>query len=427
MATTSKGLVTSASLNLKMDRTIYILGTDPDRCSELREILQAKVPDTVVTPTAGDTIPGLKESDTVILSAEERSMGVMYRHLLTRMEEQVNRAKVLGELVRHSMGLSLEAMLEKVVEKSTEVLGDTAFIVLEQETKYQLEAAFCSDSDRLKKILMTAVSVSPQVVAGELLRNALDKGEPVVVSNLQLVKLAQPLQTFVDKHGFLSLIVTPIRSKERTLGAFISMSSPPRMLIDQDVASAMELADFTAMVVENARLVAELQRSATTDPLTGVYNTRFFHEVLNREAARAKRYRTTLSLLMIDVDSFKAINDTYGHLVGDKLLVQIGRVLNACVRTTDLVFRCGGDEFGVVLPGTSAEGALHVAEKILTLSRSGEILEHLGYAGTTSVSIGIAEYRHGSPSENLVADADHALYDSKRSGKNTVRIFGKKE
>ena len=70
MATTSKGLVTSASLNLKMDRTIYILGTDPDRCSELREILQAKVPDTVVTPTAGDAIPGLKESDTVILSAE---------------------------------------------------------------------------------------------------------------------------------------------------------------------------------------------------------------------------------------------------------------------------------------------------------------------------------------------------------------------
>jgi diguanylate cyclase (GGDEF)-like protein len=89
------------------------------------------------------------------------------------------------------------------------------------------------------------------------------------------------------------------------------------------------------------------------------------------------------------------------------------------------VFRCGGDEFGVVLPGTSAEGALFVAEKILGLVKSGDILETLGYSGTTSVSIGIAEYRHGSPSENLVADADHALYDSKRSGKNTVRIFGK--
>jgi diguanylate cyclase (GGDEF)-like protein len=410
-----------------MDRTIFILGTDPEHCSELREVLQARVSDTVVTPTVGDLIPAIKEFDTVILSAEERTIGVMYRHLLNRLEEQVNRAKVLGDLVRLSMGLSLEAMLEKVVEKSTEILGDTAFIVLESDARYQLESAFSVDSDRLKKILMTAVTVSPQAVATDLLRNTLEKGEPVVVSNLQLVKLVPQLQAFVDKHGFLSLIVTPIRSKDRILGAFISLSTPPRMLVEHDVASAMELADFTAMVVENARLVAELQKSATTDPLTGVYNTRFFHEVLNREAARAKRYRTTLSLLMIDVDSFKAINDNYGHIVGDKLLVQIGRVLNACVRTTDLVFRCGGDEFGVVLPGTSAEGALHVAEKILRLTQSGDILEGLGYSGTTSVSIGIAEYRHGSPPENLVTDADHALYDSKRSGKNTVRIFGKKE
>jgi diguanylate cyclase (GGDEF)-like protein len=409
-----------------MDRTIFILGTDPEHCSELREALQARTSDRVVTPTVDDPIPGLKATDTVILSGEERSIGVMYRHLASRLEEQVNRAKVLGELVRLSItSLSLEDMLDKVTAKSTEVLADTAFIVLESEEKYRLEAAYCADPDRLKRMLMTAVNISPQAAASELLSVALEKGEPVVLSNLHDVKVAPDLRSFIDKHGLFSLIAAPIRSKDRILGAFISMSTPPRMLTDQDVASAMELADFTAMVIENARLVAELQRSATTDPLTGVYNTRFFHEVLNREAARSKRYRTTLSLLMIDVDSFKAINDTYGHLVGDKLLVQIGRVLNACVRTTDLVFRCGGDEFGVVLPGTSAEGALHVAEKILGLVKSGDILETLGYSGSTSVSIGIAEYRHGSPSENLVADADHALYDSKRSGKNTVRIFGK--
>ena len=425
MAQTSKGLVPSASLNLKMDRTIFILGTDPEHCSKLREVLEARTADRIVTPTVGDPIPGLRETDTVILAGEERSIGVMYRHVLHRLEEQINRAKVLGELVRLSTTVSLEDLLEKVVEKSTEVLADTAFIVLESEAKFRLEAAYCVDPERLKRMLMTAVNISPQAVASELLRVAMEKGEPVVLSNLHDVKVDADLRSFIEKHGLFSLIAAPIRSKDRILGAFVSMSTPPRMLTDQDVATAMELADFTAMVIENSRLVAELQRSATTDPLTGVYNTRFFHEVLNREAARSKRYRTTLSLLMIDVDSFKAINDTYGHLVGDKLLVQIGRVLNACVRTTDLVFRCGGDEFGVVLPGTSTEGALHVAEKILTLVKSGDILETLGYSGATSVSIGIAEYRHGSPSENLVADADHALYDSKRSGKNTVRIFGK--
>jgi len=423
MAQTSKSLLLSASL--KMDRTIFILGTDPEHCSDLREVLQARVSDTIVTPTLGDPIPGLKEFDTVVLSAEERTIGVMYRHLLNRLEEQVNRAKVLGELVRLSMGLSLEAMLEKVVEKSTEILGDTAFIVLESDAKYQLEAAFCADSDRLKKILMTAVTISPQAIAGDLLRGALEKGQPIVIPNLQLVKVIPQLQAFVDKHGFLSLLVAPIRSKDRTLGAFISMSTAPKMLVEPDAPTLTELADFTAMVIENARLVAELQRSATTDPLTGVYNTRFFHEVLGREAARSQRFSTTLSLLMIDVDNFKTINDTYGHVVGDKVLVQIGQVLGACVRTTDLVFRCGGDEFGVVLPGTSAEGAVHVADKILDRVRTGELMNALGYSGSTTVSIGIADYRRGSPSENLVADADQALYLSKRAGRNTVRIFGR--
>jgi len=411
-----------------MRQTIFILGTDPEQCAELREILQAGIADPIVTASLGDPIPRLTESDAVIITTEERNTGVMYRHLLNRLEEQVIRAQVLGELVRLSLtALSLEDILEKVVAKSTGLLGDTAFIVLNSEARYHLEAAFCSEPDRLKRMLMTAVDYPPQVVGGELLRSALEKGEPVLIPNLQHVKVAPELQVFIDKHGLLSLIATPIRSRDRILGAFVSLSTPPKMLTDQDVQSAKELADFTAMVIENARLVAELQRSATTDPLTGVYNTRFFHEVLNREAARSKRHRTTLSLLMIDVDSFKSVNDTYGHVVGDKLLVRIGQVLNTCVRTTDLVFRCGGDEFGVVLPGTNAEGALHVAEKILELVQAGDILQSLGYSGTTSVSIGIAEYRHGTTSENLVADADHALYDSKRAGKNTVRIFGKKE
>jgi diguanylate cyclase (GGDEF)-like protein len=411
-----------------MNRTLFILGMDPEHCAELRDVLQSRVSDKIVTPSAGEPLPTLKESDTIIISSEERNMGVMYRQLLHRLDEQVHKGKILGELVRLSMAsLSLEDMLDKVVGKSTEVLGDAAFIALESDAKYQLEAAFCADPEQLKQMLMTVVNVSPQVVGGELLRGALEKGESVLIPNLQQVKVAPELQVFIEKHGLLSLIATPIRSKDRILGAFISMSTPPKVLTDQDVESAKELADFTAMVIENARLVAELQRSATTDPLTGVYNTRFFHEVLNRETARSKRYRTSLSLLMIDVDRFKSVNDTYGHLVGDKLLGQSGHVLNACVRTTDLVFRCGGDEFGVILPGTSALGALHVAEKILELVQSGDILKSLGYSGTSSVSIGIAEYRHGSPSDSLVADADHALYDSKRSGKNTVRIFLKNE
>jgi two-component system, cell cycle response regulator len=411
-----------------MRQTIFILGTDPEQCAQLRNILQAGISDTIVTASVGDPMPRLTESDTVIITTEERNTGVLYRHLLNRLEDQVHRAQILGELVRLSLTtLSLEEVLEKVVAKSTEVLGDTTFIVLISDSELKLEAIFSSDADRLRRMMITAINAPPQAAASELLLRVLEKGEPVVVSNLQQVKVAPELQPFIEKHGSLSLIATPIRSKDRILGALVSMSTAPRMLVEQDLAPAGELADFTAMVIENARLVAELQRSATTDPLTGAYNTRFFHEVLNRETARAQRYRTPLSLLMIDVDSFKIINDTFGHVVGDKVLVEVGRVLHSSVRTTDLVFRCGGDEFGVILPGTSAEGALKVAHKILKSVQSGAILQSLGYTGASTVSIGIAEYQRGSPSESLVADADQGLYDAKRSSKNTVRVYKKKE
>jgi diguanylate cyclase (GGDEF)-like protein len=159
--------------------------------------------------------------------------------------------------------------------------------------------------------------------------------------------------------------------------------------------------------------------------LTGAYNTRFFHEVLGRETARSQRYNTALSLLMIDADTFKVINDTHGHVMGDKVLVHIGRELTNSVRNTDLVFRCGGDEFGVVLPATKAEGALSVGEKILERIRAVEGFRSQGISTSTTVSIGAAEYEHGENWETLVSHADQALYDAKNAGRNTIRLYKK--
>src|SRR5438132_11106661 len=150
---------------------------------------------------------------------------------------------------------------------------------------------------------------------------------------------------------------------------------------------------------------------------------RFFHEVLGRETARADRYGTSLSLLMIDIDSFKLVNDTFGHVMGNKVLTEIAKTLQQTVRNTDFVFRCGGDEFGVVLPGTNVDGAMHAAEKILQRVESSDILTALGYSGPVTVSIGLSEYHRGSHFETLVAEADQALYASKRSSKNCARAF----
>ena len=398
---------------------IFIVGTDPEYCAELQDALQAKISDNIVivTPSSADCIASAKESDSIIIAGEKRHISELYSHVL-RLERQVNRASILAELIRLSITpLSVQEMLERVVAKSTEILGETALIVLEADGKYQLEAAFSKDAEQLKRMLMTALSTSPEAAAGDLLHNTLQKGEPLVIPNLRHIMLAPELQLFVEKHGLLSLVATPIRGKNQILGAFISISTPPNTLVAQDAAAATELADFTAMVIENAR-------SATIDTLTGVYNNRFFVEVLKRETARADRYSTPLSLLMIDVDSFKHVNDNFGHLVGNKVLTQIAKIFKDAVRTTDFICRCGGDEFGIVLPGTIAKGALPAAKKILERVHSGNILQTLGRSGATTVSIGIAEHRYSDLPESLVGHADQALYAAKRAGKNTIRIFG---
>src|SRR5678815_1528807 len=122
MARLQKWLLLFSTL---MARTIFILGTDPEHCAELRDVLQARITDPIVTTSVNDPLPKLKESDTVIIAGEGGNAGVMYRRLIDRLEEQISRAHVLGELVRLSMtSLSLEDMLEKIVSKATEVLGD---------------------------------------------------------------------------------------------------------------------------------------------------------------------------------------------------------------------------------------------------------------------------------------------------------------
>jgi diguanylate cyclase (GGDEF)-like protein len=407
-----------------MAHTIFILGTDPQQCKELKEILQGRVADNIVTANGGD-LPNIQESDTVIITSEEKNTGVLYRRLLSKLEEQVHRAELLSQLIRlFSSSLQIEELLERVVSKSTEVLGDTSFIVLSGDAgQLKLEAAFSTDRDRLVKMLVTTVNLGEQTIKGELLSTVLVRREPVLISNLPQASLTPEIRSLVERHGVMSLLAVPIQTKDAVLGAFISLAAESKILTQDDVTTASAIADFTAIALENAGLFSELQRSAITDSLTGVYNTRFFHEVLGRETARADRYSTPLSLLMIDIDTFKLVNDTFGHVVGNKVLTQIAKSLEHTVRNTDFVFRCGGDEFGVVLPGTDLEGAMRVAEKILQKVENGEILTSLGYSGRVTVSIGLSEYRRGSHFETLVAEADQALYMSKRSSKNCARAF----
>jgi diguanylate cyclase (GGDEF)-like protein len=178
-----------------------------------------------------------------------------------------------------------------------------------------------------------------------------------------------------------------------------------------------------AVAVDNSLLYKLTKHMAVTDELTGLHNYRFLQQHIKEEVARARRYSGFVSLLMIDADDFKAFNDSYGHVAGDKVLAELGQVLTDNVRTVDLVARYGGEEFSVLLPETDMMGAFAVAEKLRDAVCTRSFQEP--YDRHLSVSIGLASYpTHGIDAESVLRAADDALYGAKNSGKNQVHTPG---
>lgn len=167
---------------------------------------------------------------------------------------------------------------------------------------------------------------------------------------------------------------------------------------------------------------AELHTLATTDGLTGVFNRRHFLAVAEAEWKRFLRYHRPVSMLMIDVDHFKSINDRYGHDVGDRVLARIAAICQEHVRTSDILGRLGGEEFGLLLPETPETDAANLAER-LRMSIGALCLDTPDGAITATVSIGISQARDGADTAVLLKQADMALYEAKRSGRNCVWLY----
>lgn len=182
------------------------------------------------------------------------------------------------------------------------------------------------------------------------------------------------------------------------------------------LTNATEEVELLRKELENAR------REASTDPLTGLLNRRAFTTVLTNAIAKAQAEEQPLCLLILDIDHFKGINDTYGHLVGDKVLRFVARLLTQVVKGQDTLCRFGGEEFAILLPNTSLQGAIRVAETI----RGRLDGSHLRLAdgrqalGELTASIGVACYRKGESVDQFIHRADEALYEAKRRGRNRV-------
>jgi diguanylate cyclase (GGDEF)-like protein len=266
------------------------------------------------------------------------------------------------------------------------------------------------------------VAMGSQLAPGKGLASvALAQGKSLIENDVSVVESYIP--------GFLetkSEMCVPLIFFGEKLGV-LALDSASHGAFDQDDVQPLEsVADICAAAIQNANYFEKMKQLAYVDGLTGIFNRRYFEMRIAEELERASRFMGRMSVIMVDIDHFKRLNDEFGHLLGDEVLRGVSNILKQQLRKVDMVCRYGGEEFAIVVPETTGANAMVVAEK---LRRQIETHPFPGVPRPVTISCGVADYpTHGSTRDEVVAAADSALYLAKQAGRNqVVAASGRKE
>ncbi len=261
-----------------------------------------------------------------------------------------------------------------------------------------------------------------------LTRYVIQKRETIFIPDIKAEDAEVKEDEFIRVHGFdnRTFLGIPLILRDEVIGVLSVQAVHPEAYDPSQIRLVETIAQQTSVAIDNAKLFEKTQEMAITDSLTGLYNRRYFYLILDNEIERAKRYRSPLSLIMMDIDHFKLVNDKFGHLAGDEVLQSVSEISKKILRQIDNMFRFGGEEFMIILPETIQEEAMNVAERIRSAIAETAIKTKKGDVKLT-VSIGVSEYGENHPAPNeFIESVDRTMYDAKKAGRNWVSGYDEK-
>jgi len=314
--------------------------------------------------------------------------------------------------------LDLDSILQTIMEKMAEYFQPDTWSLLmvdEQKNELYFAIAVCSAAEALKNVRLKV----GEGIAGHVAKY----GEKLVVPDVRADQRFAKRIDKVTQWETQSIICVPLRAKLRVLGVIQLVNVDMAHFGHEEQFFLQALSDYAAIAIENARSVEKIQELTITDDCTGLYNARHLYKTLETEVYRSARFGYEFSVIFIDLDHFKQVNDTHGHLVGSKLLAEIGYLIKAQLRLIDFAFRYGGDEFVVLLPQTTKDAALVVARRLRDSLRSSIFCKEEGLNLNVRASIGLATYPHDAKTpHDIIRQADEMMYMVKNSTRDNIGI-----